>query len=378
MNSRFDYTVLDAINNAFRASKAAPLNLGGTASGGGGPIGGIVGYLDQGRLSYDSIEDATASTPLSGMSVRDNLNHIRYRLYDLETSLSPISVNDDGVPVASGVTVLNFQSGITAISTVSGVVDINVTVSGGSLPTLDQNRIVITNSGGSITTDAKIKWASGIMTLEGNDDLAYIKGVSNATSHGLAITAGDGSVDKPDAAYLDLSGGSTDQVTGGAGDVYIYAGNHLANGGAGSVYINGGASEGLDADCGNVDIGPGWAYTASGWRSGKVFARGFNFTTPAILYTNTKAAIESLTATPYNGVSTGAMAYATDNPTAPFGTYNGVSWDWQSLSSSGNGILQRVLTSNLTLNAGECLTLVDYINVGTYLLTCNGDAVVEV
>ena len=110
MNSRFDYTVLDAINNAFRASKAAPLNLGGTASGGGGPIGGIVGYLDQGRLSYDSIEDATASTPLSGMSVRDNLNHIRYRLYDLETSLSPISVNDDGVPVASGVTVLNFQS----------------------------------------------------------------------------------------------------------------------------------------------------------------------------------------------------------------------------------------------------------------------------
>ena len=39
---------------------------------------------------------------------------------------------------------------------------------------------------------------------------------------------------------------------------------------------------------------------------------------------------------------------------------------------------QRVLSSNLTLSAGECLVLVDYLDVGTYLLTCNGDAIVKV
>lgn len=80
MNSRFDYTILDAINNAFRAVKASPLTLGATASGVGGPVGGYVGYLPQQRVSYDSTELATLDTPASGMSLVDNLNHIRAEL----------------------------------------------------------------------------------------------------------------------------------------------------------------------------------------------------------------------------------------------------------------------------------------------------------
>lgn len=51
---------------------------------------------------------------------------------------------------------------------------------------------------------------------------------------------------------------------------------------------------------------------------------------PQGLYTATKASIEAL-----SGVPAGACAYASDNPTAPFGTFNGASWDWQTLAGGG-------------------------------------------
>ncbi len=44
---------------------------------------------------------------------------------------------------------------------------------------------------------------------------------------------------------------------------------------------------------------------------------------PGPTYVDTKANIEALA-----GVPQGAQAYATDYPSAPFGTYNGVTWDW--------------------------------------------------
>lgn len=51
--------------------------------------------------------------------------------------------------------------------------------------------------------------------------------------------------------------------------------------------------------------------------------------TPQVLYVGTKAAIEALT------VDVGAIAYATDNPLAPLGTFNGATWDWAGIASSG-------------------------------------------
>jgi len=44
---------------------------------------------------------------------------------------------------------------------------------------------------------------------------------------------------------------------------------------------------------------------------------------PNTLYANTQAAIEALT-----GVPEGAVAYATDQPTLPFGAYTGGAWQW--------------------------------------------------
>jgi hypothetical protein len=47
---------------------------------------------------------------------------------------------------------------------------------------------------------------------------------------------------------------------------------------------------------------------------------------PNTLFVAAKVAIEALT-----GVPTGSEAYANDNPTAPYGTFNGLTWDWQPL-----------------------------------------------
>lgn len=87
MNSRFDYSIINAIENAIRSVKATPLILGGVAGSGGGaggPGGGFVGYLPQKRVCYDTSEAAYSGIIGSG-SLLDNLNHIRYRIENLET-----------------------------------------------------------------------------------------------------------------------------------------------------------------------------------------------------------------------------------------------------------------------------------------------------
>jgi len=96
MNTRFDYTIIDAINNAMRAVKASPLVLGGVASSGGGaggPVGGFVGKLPQSRVTYDLSELASSGISVSG-SLVDNLNHIRYRLGVIESGGIPTDFLD--------------------------------------------------------------------------------------------------------------------------------------------------------------------------------------------------------------------------------------------------------------------------------------------
>ncbi len=47
-------------------------------------------------------------------------------------------------------------------------------------------------------------------------------------------------------------------------------------------------------------------------------------------------------------------------------------------SSSSSNVFQRNLSADLTLNDGECIVIAGYINVGTYILTTNGDSIVKV
>lgn len=83
----YEVQLIEQINSAQRILKALPLNLGGIAGasgGAGGPPGGFIGVLPQRKVAYDTTEAETLDTPLSGYSLLDNLNHIRYRIREVE------------------------------------------------------------------------------------------------------------------------------------------------------------------------------------------------------------------------------------------------------------------------------------------------------
>jgi len=116
--SIFDYdkTILGYIENVKMQILSRPLNLGGVTSlsgGVGGPPGGFVGQLPQTKVTYDLSELASSGLPVSGWSLLDNLNHIRYRLNTLENTVpsgitGTITVKEGGVEVSSDITVLDF------------------------------------------------------------------------------------------------------------------------------------------------------------------------------------------------------------------------------------------------------------------------------
>lgn len=141
MPKPYDVIILDYFNRLERKFAVRPLNLGGVSSSGGGaggPPGGFIGKLPQTRVTYDSDELASSGLPtvsgvptITGATLLDNLNHIRYRIQTLETAGGgSLIVKDNDVVVASGVTVLNFEGGITTTVIPSGVT-ITVTGSGG-------------------------------------------------------------------------------------------------------------------------------------------------------------------------------------------------------------------------------------------------------
>lgn len=131
--SRFDSNFFDYFNYVKRLLEAQPFILGGTAgySGGiGGRPGGFVGQLPQVYVAYDTSEAASDYTPAnySGASLIDNLNHIRYRLVNLENDA--LTVEHDNAVVLSGVTVLDFRGGVATSTGNPGEVIVTVIASG--------------------------------------------------------------------------------------------------------------------------------------------------------------------------------------------------------------------------------------------------------
>jgi len=79
------YAIVAQLKSQMRAS---PLFLGGVSTSGGGaggPPGGFVGYLPQTRVTYDMAEVESNATVVSA-TLLDNMNHIRYRLEQLEST----------------------------------------------------------------------------------------------------------------------------------------------------------------------------------------------------------------------------------------------------------------------------------------------------
>ena len=130
----FDYIILDMIESASKVALTRPVNLGGIAGSGGGvggPPGGFIGTLNQTRVSYDIEEIASSGIPASGMSLLDNLNHLRYRIGVVESGSVPgtITVVDNNTnSTYTDIDTIAFSGGIIVTDLGSG--DVNVTVSG--------------------------------------------------------------------------------------------------------------------------------------------------------------------------------------------------------------------------------------------------------
>jgi hypothetical protein len=127
----FDQQFFKYFQQLDRKLLARSLNLGGSPYGGGSPPGGFIGYLPQDRVSYDTVELESNATPASGISLVDNLNHIRYRLGAIEGTVvgsgGGVNIYEDDVLVASDVTLINFEGGVTVIDEGSNKATINIT-----------------------------------------------------------------------------------------------------------------------------------------------------------------------------------------------------------------------------------------------------------
>lgn len=152
MTQRLEYTVLDIVESAVRNSRVTPLNLGGVAGVGGGvggPPGGFIGWLPQTRVAYDYSEIASSGIPASGMSILDNLNHIRYRLNIIESGSATFTVIDDNTPTTiSDVDTIHFSgAGVSVTNLGSGDIRVSITSSGGGTFTVidDNTQSTITN-----------------------------------------------------------------------------------------------------------------------------------------------------------------------------------------------------------------------------------------
>ncbi len=133
MAQKLEYTVLGLIEDAVRGMKAMPLNLGGIAGAGGGlggPPGGFIGTLVQTRVAYDQDEIASSGIPASGMSLLDNLNHIRYRLNTISSGILIVD-ESDGSPSVSNVNRVTFSGAATVTNLGGGHALITITASGG-------------------------------------------------------------------------------------------------------------------------------------------------------------------------------------------------------------------------------------------------------
>jgi hypothetical protein len=115
MQNRFNYELLGLFENFARYLKTRPMDLGGFAGSGGGEgasAAGYIGWLPQTRVAYDTDEFATLDTTNSG-TLLDNLNHIRYRIGQLELSSGILTVDEwDGSPSVSLVQQLTFSGAL--------------------------------------------------------------------------------------------------------------------------------------------------------------------------------------------------------------------------------------------------------------------------
>ena len=106
-------TLSEQIANVRRRAGIDPLYLGassGSEGGIGSPPAGFIGRLGQKHVAYDTDEFGLDTTS-SGSSLLDNLNHIRYRLGDLETGATGGASLHKVLRITSGSTIQYTETG---------------------------------------------------------------------------------------------------------------------------------------------------------------------------------------------------------------------------------------------------------------------------
>jgi hypothetical protein len=237
MTQRFEYTVLDIIENASRIAKTTPLNLGGAGGAGGGvgvPPGGFIGQLPQYRVAYDTLEAATLDTlpsgvnGISGWSLVDNLNHIRYRIGVLESGgvsgSGTIIVKDwDGSPTVNDVNTIIF-SGATVLDVGGGQVLVVVGSGGGG------TSLTVMESDGSpsVSNVDTIKFSGATVTDLGSGDvLITVSGVQEQSINQISTNGSWALFSDPKAFYFNYK--TYFSSIRADGSVFIGAFDHINN-----------------------------------------------------------------------------------------------------------------------------------------------------
>lgn len=360
MAQKFEYTVLELIESASRNNRALPLNLGGVGGalgGPGGPAGGIIGWLPQTRVAYDETEAATLATAPSGLnapsgwSLLDNLNHIRYRIEQLEVG-SGIIIVDDQVTFVDDINQITF-TGAVVVSDMGGgraLVTITASGGGGGPVTGTPNRVAIFDSAGDLTTDSGLVYDEIDDTLSFGPFLPATADFPNAFVH----TAASG----VSAGYAQFSIGMSPTIAPfhtffrARGDYTTYQAVKDADvmGRLRGRAYNGTAWEPTQAEI---------RYVVVGDHTGSNYGTKIEFhTTPSGSTTLTKG---------FTVEDDGDVNIESGK------TYNigGVPHS----HAGGSSIFQRILTADLTLNNGESLVVAGYIDASAgYSIILNGDA----
>lgn len=236
MNS-LEKQILYLMENLKRQVRIQPLNLGSTyyssvSGGSGGPPGGIIGYLPQGRVTYDITEAEKllpTYPPPSGvkLSLIDNLNHIRYRLGLIEDYGGLLPTTTSGVvgmdgrridyyvvnaPTSGFFTTLSYMPNSLKISW-NGLNQFNTEFQATN-PILGHfNTLNVIPSGSTVIADYWTYTTSGIVfTAGGGGGLGEILVQDNGTPVGSGITTLNF------GANLDVTlNGETVTISGGGG-----------------------------------------------------------------------------------------------------------------------------------------------------------------
>jgi hypothetical protein len=222
----FEDSFFTYINSIKAQMRAQPMLLGGSGGiggGGGGPPGGFVGYLPQNRVAYDTTE-AESATTISGGSLVDNLNHIRYRVGVLESSPGGTGhiIQEEGsdLPARSH---LNFVgASVTAVDdSINNATVISVTVSGGGggdvtgpASSVADNFASFSNITGKLLKDSGKKATDFANTSHNHSTTDITSGTMDQARLGTGSSGGGTKFLADDQTYKTITvsgtGGSTD------------------------------------------------------------------------------------------------------------------------------------------------------------------------